>query len=330
MPTKKSNKRYLSLPDPDLVSEKEIVPSTLENIDYSLFEWVDEELNISADTNKGWKKVPVIWVSGERSFQVKNNKDLRDSSGTLILPMITVERTAVVKDLANKGVFYGNVPPVNDERGGSIVVTRHIMHEKTANFKNAQSLRWKKQRNFPDNRTPGPPLFDDKHDLAEIFGPTPEREKSAFRFNNRSSTVAKEIVFKEISVPMPVHVNVSYTITLKSEYQQQMNDMVAPFFTKTGGINHFFLQRDEHLYEGFIQGDFGQTNNLAAMQIDERLYQTEIVIEVLGYLMGADKNQHRPTKAVREGVAKVVFPRERVVTGQSLKWSSSDKKFYVE
>ena len=57
---------------------KKIMPSTLETIDRAFYEWVDESLNIFSSTNTGWKKVPLTWVSAERSFQVKNNKDLRD------------------------------------------------------------------------------------------------------------------------------------------------------------------------------------------------------------------------------------------------------------
>ena len=47
-------------------------PSNLENIDLSVYEWVDDHLNISANTHEGFKKVPVIWATAERSFQIKN------------------------------------------------------------------------------------------------------------------------------------------------------------------------------------------------------------------------------------------------------------------
>ena len=66
-------------------------PSTLETIDYSVYDWVDQQMNIFCTTNKGFKKVPVVWVAGERVSQVKNNKDLRDKNGALIFPIITIE-----------------------------------------------------------------------------------------------------------------------------------------------------------------------------------------------------------------------------------------------
>ena len=102
------------------ISIEEIQPSTLENIDFAFFDFVNDNMNSGAITNEGWKETPVIWVSAERSFLSKNNKDLRDDDGSLILPLITIERTNVVKDPTKKGVVWANIPPVNDEKGGSI------------------------------------------------------------------------------------------------------------------------------------------------------------------------------------------------------------------
>ena len=87
------------------------MPATLETIDQAFYNWLNESLDISATTNKGWNKVPLIWVSAERSYQVKHNKDLRDSFGVLKLPLISIERTSIVKDPARKGIYQANLPP---------------------------------------------------------------------------------------------------------------------------------------------------------------------------------------------------------------------------
>ena len=65
--------------------EYEMMPSSLETIDRAFYRWLNETLNISATTNEGWKKVPLIWVSAERSFQVKHDKDLRILSYKILL-----------------------------------------------------------------------------------------------------------------------------------------------------------------------------------------------------------------------------------------------------
>ena len=88
------------------MKEYELTPSTIETIDRSLFIWLNEELNIHSTTNKGWKKVPVLWQSAERAYHIKNDKDLRDSTGALKLPLISVERASITKSLTDKGGHY--------------------------------------------------------------------------------------------------------------------------------------------------------------------------------------------------------------------------------
>tara|TARA_R110000824_G_scaffold1643_3_gene8118 strand:+ start:998 stop:1870 length:873 start_codon:yes stop_codon:yes gene_type:complete len=250
-------------------------PSTLETIDEAIFKYINEEMDLRATTNKGWKKTPIIWASAERAYQIKNDKDLRDGSGTLILPLITIERNLVIKDMNRKGVFWGNVD--RNSRGGSIIYTRKINQNKTSNFANADSHRKKKQLNFP-------------------------REN-------------KKVVYQWISMPMPVYVEVVYAITLRTEYQQQMNELMTPFATKTGAINYFAMRTNNHFYEGFIQGDFQSMNNLVSLGEDERKYETKINIKVLGYLVGEGKNQETPKVVIHENTVEVKLPRERIVMG---------------
>lgn len=55
-------------------------PSQIENIDKAMFVFLDQTMNISCTTNKGFNKVEILWVSPERAFQVKNKKELRDNN----------------------------------------------------------------------------------------------------------------------------------------------------------------------------------------------------------------------------------------------------------
>lgn len=274
MPPKHKN---TGVSDPSVIEERIVMPSTLEKIDESFFMHVDEKLNIHTTTKSGWEKVPVIWMTAERAFQIKNNKELRDSNGSFILPAITIERTSIVKDPSSKGIFFANIPPENDAQGGSIVIARKIKHDKTQNFANADSYRRFGQLNFP--------------------------------FKN------DKVVYQSVSIPMPVYIDINYSITLKTEYQQQMNDMLVPFITRTGGINYFVFGKDQHSYEAFIEGDFTQGNNLSTLETDERMYESTINIKVLGYLIGDDKNQDQPKIIVRENAVSIKMPRERVIVG---------------
>ena len=191
----------------DLAPLKEIPfqPSTLETIDRAMFEYIDEQLNIHCTTNKGFKKIPFIWVGAERAYQIKHNRELRDGNGWLIYPIMTIERASVEKDISKRGALYAAVPNRQDNKGGMMTIARVIKQDKTGNFANADSKRLilneigTGQNNFPRKN--------------------------------------KKVVYETISVPIPVYLEIGYTLTIKSEYQQQINEAITPFMTSPGGTN---------------------------------------------------------------------------------------------
>tara|TARA_R110000824_G_scaffold46332_3_gene133344 strand:- start:4355 stop:5215 length:861 start_codon:yes stop_codon:yes gene_type:complete len=270
------------MPLKTVVKEIPFQPSTLETVDYAMYGWLNEELDLFTTTQDGWEKVPVIWVAAERAFQVKRKKELRDQDGTLVLPLMTIERTSVVKDLTRKGALFGNVPPVDDYKGGSIVIGRKIQQEKTANFANADAFRR----------------------VSKIAG----TEQRTFPKKN------EKIVYQYMSIPIPVYLDITYQVTIKTEYQQQMNELMTPFATKTGGINYFMAFHDGHRFESFIQSDFTQDNNASSMEVEHRKYETKIDIKTLGYVIGEDANEEQPKIVIRENPVEFKFPRERTMT----------------
>ena len=283
--------------------------STIENIDFAITEWVKGQ-NIFCDTSDSERtKVPVIWTSAERAFQVKNNKEIRDSSGALILPIMTVERASVTKGLSTqaKGLFFSN--PLPPSMGRRLEIARRINHDKTSNFTNADMKIRNGELNFP------PPLDENQGIITFV---APKRKK------------VNKTVYQIYSIPFPVYLDVTYTISVKAQYQEQMNQIVEPFFTRTGGINYFLAENDGHYYEGFIQESFSQENNVTDMGTEERIYQTKFDINVLGYVNG-DDNQEYPQVEVRENAVDIKFARENVVWDAKIPTNKKDeKREYVE
>ena len=265
------------------LKELEIQPSTIETIDRALFDYIDEELDIFCSTNKGFKKVPFIWAGAERAFQIKHNRELRDVNGWLIYPIMSIERTGISKDLTKRGAYYAAAMNLPDNKGGSMTVARTIKQDKTANFANADSKRLvldgigSNQNNFP--------------------------------------TKNEKVVYETITVPIPVYLEVTYTLTVMSEYQQQINEIITPFMTKTGAVNYFVIEKDNHRFEVFIDSDYALNNNASALLEDARGYETQINFRVIGYIIGADKNQESPKIVRRENAVEVKIPREHVILG---------------
>lgn len=289
MPPKKYNRNEV-LFDPKSeeqhiapLKEIELQPSTIETIDRALFEFVDNELDIFCTTNKGFKKVPFIWAGAERAFQIKHNRELRDVNGWLIYPIMSIERTGISKNLAERGAYYAAAQNLGDNKGGSMTIARTIKQDKTANFANADSKRLVHnvagtgQNNFP-------------------------------RKNDK-------VVYETITVPIPVYLEVNYTLTVMAEYQQQINEIITPFMTRTGAINYTVVEKDNHRFEVFIDSDYTLNNNASSLLEDARGYETQINFRVLGYIMGADKNEERPKIVRRENAVEVKIPREHVIFG---------------
>jgi hypothetical protein len=267
--------------------EYEIMPSTLETIDTAFYNWLDETLDVSATTNKGWNKVPLLWVSAERTFQSKADKDLRDVNGVLKFPVMTIERISIVKDPTRKGIYQAHIPPQNDAKGGAIVVSKRINQTKTGDFANADAFK-----NKPNFGVGGP-----------LAG------QANFPYKNN------KVVYETLTMPVPTYINITYSVTLRGEYFQQINEMLTPFIVKTGQINNFFIKADGHKFEGFLPNDFSQNNNIGNLGENERVFETKIDIRILGYLIGANKNDERPKMTIRENAVEIKLPREHVIFG---------------
>ena len=279
---------------PDKEKEFKFVPSMIEDVDFSVKNFIDKTLDLHTVTNKGMQKVPVLWLGSERSFQIKSNSDIRDLDGNLKLPLVTVQRSSLEKDKTFKGAIQAHIePPRDGEReykNGAFRVISQINQEKTRNYQAAEAKRKKGQSYFP-------------HD-------------------------SKKVVYDVFYVPLPVYIKVMYAITLRTEYQQQMNQLVAPFISKTGQINHLLLRTENHTYEAFIEGAFEASNNLASMGEEERKFETKINIKVLGYIHGdGSPNEERPKVIKKETIVEIKLPRERVILEDDIPWKKKDKKY---
>tara|TARA_R110002012_G_scaffold319781_1_gene541326 strand:- start:1547 stop:2434 length:888 start_codon:yes stop_codon:yes gene_type:complete len=278
---------FAQLPDDKkgfTLEEVGMLASRIEDIDYAITSWLKEDLDLTTITNEGNKRVPVLWQTPERAFQIKNNHDLRhpidDGGGVITLPVISIERTAITKDPAQKGSFQAHLySDKRNGRTGRMIIAKRIKQDKTRNF--------------------------------AVVGNT--RTNSGGTRQKYFPRVNKKVVIETLSIPIPIYINLDYKIVVKTEYQQQMNDLTQPFMTRTGQINSFVMRRNGHLYEAFIDQGFNQSNNVANLGEDERQFTSEITIKVLGYLIGEGNSDDRPIVTREESIVEIAYPRESVV-----------------
>lgn len=254
-----------------------LAPSNFDNIDMALYRWLDETLDIHVDTNKGFEKVNIIWLTAERAFQVKEVKERRDNeSEALIFPLMSIERTAVAQMVTNERAIPAILSPNRDSKLARYFLKKKIVQDKTKNFANASSLKLNSQKNFP----------------------TPKNER---------------VVYEYSYVPLPIYYDMSYTINIRTDYQQQMNDILLPFTRQRPG--YFVIENEGHKYEAFVQDNYSFTNNLSSLQAEEKKYETALTIKVKGYVLDRGDNEKEPKVLKSQNKVQIRFPRERVLVG---------------
>ena len=253
--------------------------STLEDVDFAVYKFLDESLNIHSNTNKGFRKTPVIWSGAERAHNIKDDNINRDTSGMVVLPVVSIERSSVKKDDNSRVIPFSKVDPVGDLKGGYLTINKVIQQDKTRNFANADAMRRRNQNNFP--------LY--------------KKGKNS------------KVVYETLTIPIPIYVTVGYKIVLRTEYQEQMNDLLTPIIRVSNAHKRVMIEHNSNRYEAFFGEDYSMSNNISSYETNERKYETSIDLNVFGYLIGDEKNQKQPRVVRRENAVQIRFARERIV-----------------
>jgi len=267
-------------------------PSTLETIDTAFFNYLNDDLNIFCNTNQGFHKVPVVFASPERAFQIKDDPNLRPNGRTLEYPMMSIVRGTVVNNPSNKGKYGVYIPPYYGfyKKGGAIPFARRVNQEKSRERANLTAKKIFKQDNFP---------FDNE-----------------------------KVVYDTLYIPMPTYVEVTYEVKLITEYQSQMNEIMQAFLGSFSTPVAFNIEHDGHLFEVFGDETFTNDGNNSGLGLEERIFKSTTTLTVLGYVIGAGDNDKVPTVTVRESAAEVTIGRERVVLGDEPEFHAGRKDKY--
>jgi len=277
--------KYTKVEDPSVVEEQVFLPSTLENIDFAIYDFL-QNLNISSTTNEGFKPVPISWVGSERAHNRKDRSWTDDETfimksdnlGAVIYPTITIERKGMTKDRTKRGKVFSPLDRARQLGRSDIVIARRIVQDDTNKFATADAYRLSKDA----------------------------KDKNFKRKN-------KKVVYETITIPVPIYLEIDYEIECFTEYQQQMNDILAYLIDVTNTSNYLSVARNGHSYECFVQADLKVDNTISSLEENERTFHTAMNIKVLGYINGAGPNESLPKITKTQNAVEVKIGRERVV-----------------
>lgn len=264
--------------------ETEIPSCTIEDIDRALFNLFDKDLPLTYSYKKESKRIPVVFAAGERFALIARKKPLRDKTGVLILPVISIMRSALSQD--NEMGFASNtVAPHIIKKKLSRKDPRYQQLLNKAGLKNSDDLVTK-EAFLNDNAAE--PLSGAKAGRIAT-----RRDETIVRNNVKAGNLLSpdlgNNIYEVIEMPPPAFVMATYDITIWAQYVTQMNDIVMAIMTNTQNYakRTFRLETKKgYSFIAYVEPEFSPGNNFDDFTDDERIIKTSFSIKVPGYLLG--------------------------------------------
>ena len=277
-------KADLGYQDGEQVSGVDIPSCTIEDVDRAVFNLFEKDLDFTVKGNKKPIKIPVIFATGERFAILARKKPLRDSTDTLILPLISIMRTGVEHQ---QGVAE-NVP---------IVIKKKLAPEDAAfqEYINKQGIL------NDDNLAKGKNLETPDGASEEGVKKLKSGISSAGVQNPLIENIIGTNVFEIFEIPPIKHYAASYEITFWCQYTQQMNQVMTILMGGYTNNNRasFRLETDKGYYfSAFVEDGLNPDVNFDDFTENERIVKCTITMKVNAYLV-APRSIGQPTPVRR-------------------------------
>lgn len=254
-------------------------PCGLEDVDEAIFNLFEAEINLQVGgiDSVPMTKVPIIFAAGEKWAMLKRGRPVRDKTGSLILPLVTVLRSDISQDMANDVTKRG----INQQIG-EIVVRRRL----DKSDRDYQGLINRLFLINQDNVAVNPSDTRNGNQLVteqKIGKSTTDKDiiDGAYLKPNLTNNV-----FETIVVPTPQFYTVKYTVTVWTQYMQHTNQILEKIITSFLPQSQSWRLDTEKGYwfvatvEG---GNFASETNFEDMASSERYIKTNFTVTVPAY-----------------------------------------------
>ena len=239
---------------------------TIEDVDRSVFNLFEKELPFTYSHKSGSKKVPVIFATGERFAVLRRKKPLRDKSGALILPLISIMRTGI-SQVPTMGSATNQSAPMTIKRRLS---KEDPFYQRLINNQNLKNS---------DDVQPGPT----GNEIPTIQS-TDETKLV------RSESDLSNNIFEFITLVPPRYYTANYEVTFWTQYTSQMNDMMMSMMSLYQSFSQrtFKLSTEKgYWFVAYVSEEFSPNSNFDEFTDEERLVRHSFNIAVPSYLVGS-------------------------------------------
>jgi hypothetical protein len=257
----------------------ELPPCSIEDVDRSLFNLLDTQLPFQYEHKGAQKRVPVIFATGERFAVLRRSEPLRDKSGALILPLISLMRT---------GINQETTPSSGPHQRGPITIRRKIdksssIYKRLVNVEGFQ--------NSDDHAHPSSELTPLGTEPGRVTsrGLKPAVETPGVKGMPNSSFA--DNIYETIVMPAVKYFTSSYEVTFWCQYTTQMNNMISAMMSMYQDNNKrtFRLETDKgYWFVGYVGAELTPQENFDDFSDDERLVKYTFTVSVNGYQVAPD------------------------------------------
>jgi len=269
----------------DVPEDIEVPQCSIEDVDRALFNLFDKDIPMYYSLNKQLTRIPVIFATGERFAILRRNKPLRDKSGALILPIVSIIRTGVVQ--ADTGLAGNQAQPI---------VIRRRLSQKDPKYQTLlNNLGLQNQDDSPSKkhfvtRTDSGARFGSLPGTVASRGGTPVPSWNARTGRLLAPSLNKNI-YEIITLPPSKYFKADYEVTFWTQYTQQMNNLLSMVMSSAQWYPNrgFRIETEKgYWFVATLDPAFAAQNNYDDFSDDERLIRYSFNISVPAYLVAPD------------------------------------------
>lgn len=258
----------------------------LEDVDVALFKLFDKEISLQVSTDdknrSTIKKVPVLFASGEKWVMLKKGRGVRDRNGTLILPLVTIDRTTIQQtsndDITGRGV---------NQQTGETIVKRRLDKSDRGYQSLINRLLLKHQLNLAITPSLGPD--DTQLSTTRSIGDLsddPTIEDGGFLMAEKSNNI-----YETLTLPTPQFYTAVYEVTFWTQYTVQMIQMIEQLmssFLPQGQQWRLDTDKGYWFLAGVDENIYNAENNFDDMSTEERIIKYKFTVKVPAYILASN------------------------------------------
>ena len=257
------------------------IPScTVEDVDRALFTLFDKQLPFIYTHKEGLRRAPVVFATGERFAVLRRKQPLRDRSGALVLPLISIMRTGI-----DNGPTMGS--------GTNQTVDHTVRKRLSPEDPIYQRLLNKMEIKNSDD------LVSNTAEVTPASGSVPGRiatrrsghhEEYSSRLGDVLNPELGNNIFEVITMPAPKYYVAKYEITLWAQYTTQMNEMLMSLMSLCQSYSQRTFRVDTtkgYWFVSYMGDSMSPGNNFDDFTEDERLVKYSFEMTIPAYVIGA-------------------------------------------